>query len=48
VVTVDQGTGDVTLRMAGGSDLQLRLPPSSVRTVKPGDRLSVSVNSVAR
>src|SRR5687767_3884019 len=48
VVAVDQATGDVTLRMAGGSDLQLRLPPSSVRTVKPGDRLSVSVNSVAR
>jgi hyperosmotically inducible protein len=48
VVTVDHGTGDVTLRMAGGSDLQLRLPPSSVRTVKPGDRLSVSVNAVAR
>jgi hyperosmotically inducible periplasmic protein len=48
VLTVDQGTGNVTLRMAGGSDLQLRLPPSSVRNVKPGDRLSVSVNSVAR
>ena len=48
VVTVDHGTGDVTLRMAGGSDLQLRLPPSSVRNVKPGDRLSVSVNAVAR
>jgi hyperosmotically inducible protein len=48
VVTVDHGTGDVTLRMAGSSDLQLRLPPSSVRNVKPGDRLSVSVNAVAR
>jgi hyperosmotically inducible periplasmic protein len=48
VVTVDQGTGNVTLRMAGGSDLQLRLPPSSVRNVKPGDRLSVSVNAVGR
>ena len=48
VVTVNQGTGNVTLRMAGGSDVQLRLPPSSVRNVKPGDRLSVSVNSVAR
>jgi hyperosmotically inducible periplasmic protein len=48
VVTVDQGTGDVTLQTAGGSDLQLRLPPSSVRNVKPGDRLSVSVNTVAR
>jgi hyperosmotically inducible periplasmic protein len=48
VVTVDQGTGDVTLRMAGGSDQQLRLPPSSVKNVKPGDRLSVSVNAVAR
>jgi hyperosmotically inducible protein len=48
VVTVDQGTGNVTLRMAGGSDVQLRLPPSSVRNVKPGDRLSVSVSSVAR
>lgn len=48
VVTVDQGTGNVTLRMAGGSDLQLRLPPSSVRNVKPGDHLSVSVNAVAR
>jgi hyperosmotically inducible protein len=48
VVTVDQGTGRVTLRMAGGSDVQLRLPPSSVRNVKPGDRLSVSVNPVAR
>jgi len=45
VVTVDQATGDVTLRMAGGSDLALRLPPSSVRNVKPGDRLTVSVNS---
>lgn len=48
VVTVDQPTGDVTLRMAGGSDLQLRLPPSSVTNVKPGDRLSVSVNTAAR
>jgi hyperosmotically inducible protein len=48
VVTVDQGTGNVTLRMAGGSDLQLRLPPSSVRNVKPGDRLSVSVNAIGR
>ena len=48
VVTVDQGTGDVTLRMAGGSDVELRLPPSSVNNVKPGDRLSVSVNAVAR
>jgi hyperosmotically inducible periplasmic protein len=48
VVTVDQGTGDVTLRMGGGSDMQMRLPPSSVRNVKPGDRLSVSVNAVAR
>lgn len=48
VVKVDQGTGDVTLRMAGGSDLQLRLPPSSVRNVKIGDRLSVSVNAVTR
>lgn len=48
VVSVDQGTGNVTLRMAGGGDVQLRLPPSSVRNVKPGDRLSVSVNSVAR
>jgi hyperosmotically inducible periplasmic protein len=48
VVTVDQGSGDVTLRMAGGSDLQLRLPPSSVRNVRPGDRLSVSVNAAAK
>lgn len=48
VVTVDQGTGSVTLRMASGSDMQLRLPPSSVRNVKPGDRLSVAVNAVAR
>jgi len=48
VVTVDQGTGDVTLRVASGSDLELRLPPSSVNTVRPGDRLSVSVNAVAR
>jgi hypothetical protein len=48
VVTVDQGTGDVTLRMAGGSDLPLRLPPASVSNVKPGDRLSVSVNAVTR
>jgi hypothetical protein len=48
-VSVDQATGDVTLRMAGGgSDMQLRLPPSSVRNVKVGDRLSVSVNAVAR
>jgi hyperosmotically inducible periplasmic protein len=48
VVRVDQGTGDVTLRMAGGNDVQLRLPPSSVRNVKPGDRLSVSVSSATR
>lgn len=49
VVSVDQGTGDVTLRMAGGgSDMQLRLPPSSVRNVKVGDHLSVSVNAVTR
>jgi hyperosmotically inducible protein len=48
VVTVDQGTGNVTLRMAGAGDVQLRLPPSSVRNVRPGDRLSVSVSSVAR
>jgi hyperosmotically inducible periplasmic protein len=46
VVNVDHGTGDVTLRMAsGGSDMQLRLPPSSVRNVKVGDHLSVSVNA---
>jgi len=48
VVTVDHGSGNVTLRMAGGSDLQLRLPPTSVQSVKPGDRLSVSVNAVPR
>jgi len=49
VVSVDQGSGDVTLRMAGGgSDMQLRLPPSSVRNVKVGDHLSVSVNAVTR
>jgi hyperosmotically inducible periplasmic protein len=48
VVTVDQGTGNVMLRMDGGNDVQLRLPPSSVRNVKPGDRLSVSVSAVSR
>jgi hyperosmotically inducible periplasmic protein len=48
VVTVDHGTGNVMLRMAGGSDLQLRLPPASVQSVRPGDRLSVSVNAVPR
>ena len=48
VVTVDHGTGNVLLRMAGGSDLQLRLPPASVQSVRPGDRLSVSVNAVPR
>ena len=44
VVSVDQATGDVTLR-SGGSDMQLRLPPASVTNVKVGDRLSVSVNA---
>jgi hypothetical protein len=48
VVKVDHGSGDVTLRTGSGSDMQLRLPPSSVRNVKPGDRLSVAVNAVAR
>jgi hyperosmotically inducible protein len=48
VVTVDQGTGNVTLRQASGGDVQLRLPPSSVSNVRPGDRLSVSVSAVAR
>jgi hypothetical protein len=48
VVSVDQGTGNVTLRMSDGNNVQLRLPPASVRTVRPGDRLSVSVSSVAR
>jgi hyperosmotically inducible periplasmic protein len=47
VVTVDHGTGNVTLRGSGG-DLQLRLPPASVTNVRPGDRLSVSVSSLAR
>ena len=47
VMTVDHGTGNVTLRSSGG-DLQLRLPPASVTNVRPGDRLSVSVNSAAR
>lgn len=47
VVTVDEGTGSVTLR-TGSGEMQLRLPPSSVRNVKPGDRLSVSVSSNAR
>ena len=47
VVTVDQGTGHVTLR-SGGGDFELRLPPESVRNVRPGDRLSVSVNALAR
>jgi hypothetical protein len=47
VVTVDQRTGHVTLR-SGGSDFELRLPPESVRNVKPGDRLSLSVNAIAR
>ncbi|HEY7520037.1 MAG TPA: BON domain-containing protein [Methylomirabilota bacterium] len=47
VVTVDHGTGNVTLR-SNGSDLQLRLPPASVVNVRPGDRLSVSVNAGAR
>jgi hypothetical protein len=47
VVTVDHGTGDVTLR-TGASQLPLRLPPASVRNVKPGDHLTVSVNPVVR
>ena len=47
VVTVDQGTGHVTLR-SGGHDVQLQLPPESLRHVKPGDRLSLSVNAIAR
>jgi hypothetical protein len=48
VAAVDHATGSITLRMAGGSDLQLRLPPTSVQSVRPGDRLSVSVNAVPR
>jgi hypothetical protein len=48
VVRVDQGSGDVTLRMADGNNVQLRLPPPSLRTVKAGDRLTISVSPVAR
>ena len=48
VVKVDQGSGAVTVRMADGSDVELRLPSSSVRDVRPGDRLSVSINAGSR
>lgn len=40
--------GAVTLRLADGSHVELRLPSSSVESVRPGDRLSVSVSSGAR
>jgi hyperosmotically inducible protein len=48
VVSVDPGSGNVTLRMPDGNTTQLRLPPASVRNVRPGDRLSVSVSPVTR
>jgi hypothetical protein len=48
VVSVDPGSGNVTLRMPDGNTTQLRLPPASVRDLRPGDRLSVSVSPVAR
>jgi hypothetical protein len=34
--------------MADGNNVQLRLPPPSLRTVKAGDRLTISVSPVAR
>jgi hypothetical protein len=48
VVSVDHGSGNVSLRMTDGSDLQLRLPPESLANVRAGDRVSVTVNPVAR
>ena len=48
VVSVDHASGNVSLRMTDGSDLQLRLPPESLANVRAGDRVSVTVNPVAR
>ena len=45
VVNIDHGSGNVTLKMSDGNNVQLRLPPASLRNVKTGDRLSVSVNA---
>jgi hypothetical protein len=44
VVDVDRGNGSLTLRMADGSNAELRLPPASLPNVRPGDRLTVSVS----
>jgi len=48
VVSVDHASGDVSLRMTDGRDLQLRLPPESLANVRAGDRVSVTVSPVAR
>jgi hypothetical protein len=48
VTSVDQSSGDVTLRLSDGSSAQLRLPAASVRNVNTGDRLSVSVSTPSR
>jgi len=48
VVAVDQGSGTVTLRAADQSNVELRLPPSSLKNVRPGDRVTVSVSPLAR
>jgi hypothetical protein len=44
VVDIDRGNGSLTLRMADGSNAELRLPPASLPNVRPGDRLTVSVS----
>jgi hypothetical protein len=48
VMNVDRTSGQVTLRMADGNTAELRLPPTALRDVNPGDRLSVSVHPSTR
>jgi hyperosmotically inducible protein len=48
VTSVDQSSGDVTLRTTDGNSVQLRLPAASVQSVRIGDRLSVSVSTPSR
>ena len=48
VVAVDHQSGNLSLRMTDGDEIQLRLPPASVADVKAGDRVAVSVSPLGR
>jgi hypothetical protein len=48
VVRVDRGEGQVTLRTSDGGEQELRLPPSAIGNIQPGDRVRVEIMTSPR